>query len=90
MTKTELIERVAEETGETKAQTQRIIDSTLDAIEQSLSTGEDVTVTGFGTWRVRDRAARSGQNPHTGERIVIPARRAARFTPGARLKLAVR
>lgn len=90
MTKTELIERVAEETGETKSQAQRIIDSTLDAIEQSLSTGEDVTVTGFGTWKVRHQAARSGQNPHTGERIVIPARRAARFTPGTRLKQAVR
>jgi DNA-binding protein HU-beta len=90
MTKTELIERVAEETGETKAQTQRIIDSTLDAIEQSLSTGEDVTVVGFGSWKVRQQRARAGQNPHTGERMVIPARRAARFTAGTRLRLAVR
>ena len=63
MDKTELIEKVATETGETKAQTQRIIESTLGTIEESLSAGEDVAVTGFGTWKVRHQGARTGAEP---------------------------
>jgi DNA-binding protein HU-beta len=90
MNKTELIEKVAKETGESKAQTQRIIESTLGTIEHSLSTGEDVAVTGFGTWKVRHQGARNARNPRTGQPIVIPARRAPRFSAGSRLKHAVR
>ena len=90
MNKTELIEKVATETGETKAQTQRIIESTLETIEESLSAGEDVAVTGFGTWKVRHQGARAGRNPRTGQTMLIPARRAPRFSAGSRLKEAVR
>lgn len=90
MNKTELIEKVATETGETKAQTQRIIESTLGTIEESLSAGEDVAVTGFGTWKVRHQGARTGRNPRTGQTMLIPARRAPRFSAGSRLKDAVR
>ena len=90
MNKTELIEKVAKETGESKAQTQRMLESTLETIEGSLAAGEDVAVTGFGTWKVRHQGARAGKNPRTGAPIMIPARRAPRFSAGSRLKQAVR
>ena len=89
MTKSELIERVARETGESKAHAQRMIDATLATIEKSLSKGEDVAVTGFGRWTVTKRAARTGINPRTGERLRIKASRSPRFAAGSRLKQAV-
>ncbi|HUZ83941.1 MAG TPA: HU family DNA-binding protein [Gaiellales bacterium] len=89
MTKTELIEHVARETGESKAHAQRMIDATLATIEHSLASGEDVAVTGFGRWTVTKRAARTGINPRTGERLRIGASRAPRFAAGSRLKQAV-
>lgn len=89
MTKSELIERVAHETGESRAHAQRMIDATLATIEGSLAAGEDVAVTGFGRWTVTKRAARTGINPRTGERLRIKASRSPRFAAGSRLKQAV-
>jgi nucleoid DNA-binding protein len=88
--KTELINRAAELTGDSRAQTQRTIEMTLSTIERALADGESVTVPGFGSWKVRHQSGRVGKNPQTGKTITIPPHRAARFTAGSRLKNAVR
>ena len=89
MTKTELVERIAKQTGESKAYTQHMLDATIAQIERSLAKGEDVAITGFGRWSVQRRAARRGINPRTGEQIKIRASKSPRFAAGARLKRAV-
>jgi DNA-binding protein HU-beta len=89
MNKAQLIGAVAEETGFTRADAGRAVEATLAAIEQSLRTGDDVALTGFGRFSVAERPARRGVNPATGERIRIKASRAPKFTSGARLREAV-
>jgi len=90
MQKTELITKVAKDTGETQANTAKIINATLDAIIAVLKDGkEKVTLTGFGTFEVRKTAARVGTNPSTREKINIPAGKRASFSAGAVLKKAV-
>ena len=74
---------------ETKAQSHRIVDAVIDTITKTLSRGEDVAITGFGTFRVVKRAAREGRNPKTGEKIMIPASIKAKFRAGKALKEAV-
>jgi len=68
MNKTELTDAVAESTGMTKADAARAVDSVLGTITSTLAKGEQVGVVGFGTFLVRDRAARTGRNPQTGQR----------------------
>lgn len=90
MTKEGLVEAVMKATGmEVKAQTQRVVESVFDAITAALSHGEEVAVTGFGTFRVAKRAARDGRNPKTGEKIRIAASIAPKFRAGKALKEAV-
>lgn len=86
MNKTELIERVAESTGKTKKEAGLIIDSVFQTISDALSGGEKVTLIGFGNFEVRDRAARTGRNPQTGEEITIEASKVPAFKPGKQLK----
>jgi DNA-binding protein HU-beta len=66
------------------------VDATLEAIEQSLRDGEPVRLTGFGRFDVARYTGRPGVNPRTGERIDVPTTTVARFTPGLRLRRAVR
>ncbi len=87
--KSELQQQVAEEAGLNKAQAGRAIDAVLNAIEHSLSHGEEVRLTGFGSFRVTATKARTGRNPRTGATIAIAAGKRAAFTPGSRLKQAV-
>ena len=75
MNKTELIARVAEKTSLTKKAAGDAVEAVLDTISEALASGEKVTIVGFGTFEVRDRAARRGVNPATGEAIEIPASR---------------
>ena len=63
--------------------------ATFDTIVETLSGGEDVTITGFGTFGITERAAREGRNPQTGEPMQIPAGKTPRFRPGTQLKRAV-
>lgn len=86
MNKNELIDAVAAATDLPKASATRAVDAVLDNIESALKKGEQVILVGFGTFAVKDRAARSGRNPKTGEEIKIPASRVAGFKPGKKLK----
>jgi DNA-binding protein HU-beta len=88
--KTQLAEQVAERAGVSGAEAGRMLDATLQAIEEALAAGQEVTITGFGKFSVADRAARQGVNPATGERMTIAASKAPRFSAGARLKDAVK
>jgi len=90
MTKMELVEAVAKTAGVTKTESQRVVDAVIESISKALERGEKVTVTGFGTFEVRQRAARMGRNPQTGETIQIPAQRTPAFRSGKSLKDAVK
>jgi DNA-binding protein HU-beta len=84
--KSELIDRIAEAADISKASASRALDAALDAITLSLKDGEPVALVGFGTFTVRDRAAREGRNPQTGETISIAEARVPAFKPGKALK----
>ena len=91
MKKDGLVDAVMKEAGiETKAAAQRTVDAVLDSITKTLSRGEDVAITGFGTFMVVKRAARQGRNPKTGESIQIAASVKPKFKPGKGLKDAVK
>lgn len=90
MTKVDLIQSVAAKAGITKAASERIVNALLDTIAGALARGEKVTVTGFGTFEVRQRAARMGRNPQTGAPLHIPATRTPAFKAGKSLKDVVR
>lgn len=89
MNKSELIDAVAEGADISKAAAGRAIDATVDAITGALKSGDQVNLIGFGTFLVRDRAARTGRNPRTGEAINIAASKAPSFKAGKALKDAV-
>ena len=90
MTKDGLVEAVMKEAGlETKAQAHRIVEAVLGTITKTMGRGEDVAITGFGTFRVAKRAARQGRNPKTGETIQIAASVKPKFRAGKGLKEAV-
>ena len=86
MNKNELIAKVAEETKMTKADTQRVIEATLDMTKKALKKGEDVRLIGFGTFLREKRNARKARNPQTGKEIQIKAHWAPRFRPGQQFK----
>jgi len=90
MNKAELIEKVAGETGLTKAQTEKMLDCTLDQIRKSVKKGDEVKLVGFGTFLKAKRKARTGRNPQTGKTIKIPATNFPKFRPGAEFKSIVR
>ncbi len=89
MTKTELAEQMAQDTGISKAIAETALRSCIDRITNSLKNGQEVAIVGFGTFSVASRAARTGRNPQTGEPITIKASRVPRFKPGKTLKDAV-
>ncbi|HCB13379.1 MAG TPA: DNA-binding protein HU [Gammaproteobacteria bacterium] len=90
MNKTELIETVAQASDLSKAAAGKAIDAVLDAISKALKGGETVVLTGFGTFSVRERPARTGHNPKTGEAMQIKASKAPVFKAGKTLKDAVK
>ena len=89
MTKTELISVVAEKTGFSKKDADKAVAAVLDSISEALAGGEKIQLGGFGTFEVRDRAAREGKNPATGEKITIAATKVPAFKAGKALKDAV-
>ena len=89
MTKAELIAKVAKKTGSSQAMTGGVIDATLAEIRGLLGEGGSISFTGFGSFSVAKRAKRKGRNPQTGQEMVIPASKVARFRPGKGLKDAV-
>lgn len=90
MTKSELIDQVADRSELTKSEATRAIDALLGTVEDALRRGSEVTLSGFGKFHVAERGARQGVNPRTGERIQIAAARVPRFTAGSGLKSAVK
>jgi DNA-binding protein HU-beta len=90
VTKSELVDQVADRADLTKQDAARAIEAVIATVEDALRRGSEVTVAGFGKFHVSDRGARMGVNPRTGERIQIPASRVPRFTAGSGLKSAVK
>lgn len=86
MTKTQLIDQIAKETGLTKKNVGEVVDAVFASMANSLAAGEAVQIAGFGNFAVKERAARAGRNPKTGETIQIAASRAAAFSPAKALK----
>ena len=89
MNKSELTEAVANEADLSKASAARAIDAVIDAITNTLKSGDQVAVAGFGTFLVRERSARTGRNPRTGETMEIKASKVPSFKAGKALKDAV-
>ncbi len=89
MNKSELIEAIAESADITKAEAGRALDATISAITGALKDGDQVALVGFGTFSVKERAARTGRNPQTGAPIDIPAAKIPGFKAGKALKDAV-
>jgi len=86
MNKAELIDAVADDSDLTKASAARALDSAIENITNALRDGNSVTLVGFGTFTVRQREARMGRNPRTGEAIQIKASRVPGFKAGKALK----
>ena len=89
MRKQDLVKSVAGSTKLPEKQVENVVSATFDAIREELARGEEVTITGFGSFRISERGAREGRNPQTGERITIAARKTPTFRPGTQLKRAV-
>jgi len=85
MNKAELIDAVAANTGLSKADVKKALDGFTSAIEGALKNGDRVSLVGFGSWSVTQRAARTGRNPKTGAEIKIGAKNVVRFKAGAEL-----
>mgnify|MGYP003607524810 FL=1 len=86
MTKKEFVEKLqAKGNFETKAAAERAMDAVLGTIEDTLLTGDNVQFVGWGTFEVKEVAARTGRNPKTGEEIAIPAKKAVKFKAGKSL-----
>lgn len=89
MNKAQLIDHMAERAGLTKQEAARALDAFLATVSDTLACGGDVTLVGFGTFQVDERAARKGRNPKTGEAVDIAAAKIPKFRPGKALKDAV-
>ena len=90
MTKKELVAAMAEKTEQTKKDTEIMLNTLIDVISEALSNGEEVAIAGLGKFEVRERAARTGRNPKTGETIEIAASKAPVFKASKTLKDAVK
>ena len=86
MNKTELIDAIAENSGLSKADSSKALDAFIKSVGDSLKNNDQVTIVGFGTFLVRQRAARTGRNPQTGAEIAIAAANVPAFKPGKALK----
>lgn len=86
VTKKQLVDRISELTGETKATTRQMVQIFLDAIVAELSRGHRIELRDFGVFEVRERAPRIGRNPRTGEQVRVPPRRVVSFKVGRQMK----
>jgi len=90
MKKAELINAVATKSELTKQDTKKAVDALFETISNTLANEEKIQLIGFGTFEVRERAARTGRNPQTGEEMTIPASKVPAFKPGKELKEALK
>ncbi|WP_457634718.1 HU family DNA-binding protein [Persephonella sp.] len=89
MTKAELIAKVSTQAGVSKASAERCINAFVDALSEALEKGERVALPGLGVFSVKERAARTGRNPRTGEVVQIPAKKVVKFSPAKTLQAKV-
>jgi integration host factor beta subunit len=89
MTKADIVEQIAGRTGLTKTDTALVVEGVLEALKEALITGETVEIRGFGTFKIKKRAARRARNPRTGEPVDIPEKFVPTFKPSRELKDAV-
>ena len=90
MTRDNLVEQMASKAGVTKTQADGVLRAFIDIVSATLSKGDSIALTGFGTFQISHRAARQGVNPRTGEKLQIPAMNVPKFKAGKALKEAVR
>ncbi len=90
MTKAELVEDVARAAELTKKDAERLVEIVFESIIETLNQGEKIELRGFGSFRVRERGARRGRNPKTGDPVSIPAKRVPYFKPGKEMEELVR
>ncbi len=86
MNKGELVDAIADKAGVSKKQADAILTAVLESIQEAVATGEKVTLVGFGTFEARQRQAREGRNPKTGETMTIPATTVPAFSAGKLFK----
>lgn len=86
MNKTEIVEKIADQAGLSKADAGRALDAFVDEVTDALKKGDSVQLVGFGTFSIRERSARTGRNPQTGETIKIKASKSPAFKAGKALK----
>ncbi len=86
MTKTELVNSMAEKAGLSKADTEKALKAFVDSVTDALQHDEKISLVGFGTFSVGERAARTGKNPQTGAALQIPAAKVPKFKAGKALK----
>ena len=89
MTKADIVEQIAAKTGLTKTDTALVVEGVLEALKDALITGNTVEIRGFGTFKIKKRAARRARNPRTGEPVNIPEKFVPTFKPSRELKDAV-
>lgn len=89
MNKADIADRVADRIGVSRAAAGDAVEAVFDAVGEALAQGEEVRIVGFGTFGIRNRPARTGRNPRTGERVEIRASTAPTFRPGKPLRAAV-
>ncbi len=89
MTKADIVERVSEKNGITKKESINMVETVFSILKSTLENGEDIKISGFGKFEVKNKHERRGRNPQTGEDIIIEARRILSFKPSAILKQSV-
>jgi len=89
VTKTELVNSMAEKAGLSKADTEKVLKAFVDSVTDALQQNDKISLVGFGTFSVGERAARTGKNPQTGAALQIPAAKVPKFKAGKALKDAV-
>lgn len=89
MTKADIVENIAEKTGLTKTDTSLVVEGIIETLKEAMVSGDSVEIRGFGTFKIKKRAARRARNPRTGEPVDIPAKYVPAFKPSRELKDAV-
>lgn len=90
MNKKELVVKISQELGFTQKDVTAVVDTFVNVVVDTVASGEDVKIAGFGTFDVTERAAREGRNPQTSEKIMIPASKTPKFKAGKAFKDAVK
>jgi integration host factor subunit beta len=86
MTKAELVDEIAHKASLTRKHSEVIVDAVFSSIIEALQNGDKIELRGFGSFRVRHRASRTGRNPKTGEGVLVPAKKVPYFKPGKELR----